>query len=109
MLAVFESLWWLGALLYVTGSIIINLGSNLIRKNHTMYTKETKPPFFKQWLALVGWSLFGLGNVLNFVAFMFAAQSLCAALGSVQFVSNLIFAKFINHETISGVSHQKGA
>jgi len=102
MLEVFgESLWWLGASLYITGSVMINLGSNLIRKNHTKYYKTNKPPFWKQWLALIGWALFGIGNTLNFVAFMFAAQSLCAALGSIQFVSNLIFAKLINNEKIS--------
>ena len=33
---------------------------------------------------------------MNFVGFMYAAQSLCAALGSVQFVSNLILANTIN-------------
>ena len=32
---------------------------------------------------------------------MFAAQSLLAALGSIQFVTNLFFAKFINKETIT--------
>ena len=32
----------------------------------------------------------------------FAAQSLLAALGSVQFVSNVFFAYFVLHEKVSG-------
>lgn len=99
-----ESLWWFGAIIYVIGSILINLGSNLIRKNHgdiSMLEEGVKPPpLYKRTLWLAGFSIFAVGNVMNFVAFMFAAQSLCAALGSVQFVSNLFFAAFINHETV---------
>ena len=48
-----------------------------------------------------GFSIFGIGNLFNFVAFMFAAQSLLSALGSIQFVSNLFFAKIINGEKIT--------
>lgn len=35
-----------------------------------------------------------------------AAQSLLAALGSVQFVTNVIFAKYLLHERVSSVNHQ---
>ncbi|GAB4817643.1 hypothetical protein N2152v2_004689 [Parachlorella kessleri] len=46
-------------------------------------------------------SIFATGNVLNFASFGFAAQSLLAALGVVQFLSNLVFARFMNHEHIT--------
>jgi len=50
-----------------------------------------------------GFFIFALGNILNFTGFMFAAQSLCSALGSIQFVTNLIFATLINHEVVTKV------
>jgi hypothetical protein len=99
-----SSLWWLGAVLYITGSVLSNLGTNLVRKNHTHYqAKARKTPCYQQWFAIIGWSIYAVGNVLNFVAFMFTAQSLLAALGSVQFVSNLFFATLINQEKVTRV------
>eukprot|EP01094_Clydonella_sp_ATCC50884_P019014 TRINITY_DN3625_c0_g2_i1.p1 TRINITY_DN3625_c0_g2~~TRINITY_DN3625_c0_g2_i1.p1 ORF type:complete len:351 (-),score=105.25 TRINITY_DN3625_c0_g2_i1:173-1225(-) len=97
-----SSLWWVGAIIYTFGSIIINLGSNLIRLNHETLSRipvDQHPPLYKRWAWLVGFTIFAIGNVLNFVGFMFTAQSLCAALGSVQFVTNLVFATLINKET----------
>ena len=38
----------------------------------------------------IGISFFTIGSLLNFVSFAFAAQSLLAALGGIQFVSNVI-------------------
>ena len=54
---------------------------------------------FHEWQA--GISLFAVGNILNFVSFGFAAQSLLAALGSVQFVSNVVFARFVLGERVT--------
>eukprot|EP01083_Nonionella_stella_P231036 816175_1 len=39
----------------------------------------------------IGWCLFVVGNVLNFSSFSKAPQSVLSALGSVQFVTNVIF------------------
>jgi len=39
--------------------------------------------------------MFVSGTVLNFVSFGFAAQSLLSALGAVQFLSNVVFARFV--------------
>lgn len=50
----------------------------------------------RTWLA--GVVLFIVGNVVNFVSFSFAAQSLLSALGSIQFVSNVVFARVLLHE-----------
>ena len=41
-----------------------------------------------------------LGSVMNFVSFSFAAQSLLAALGAVQFVANAVFARYCLHEHV---------
>jgi len=45
--------------------------------------------------------LFALGNVANFASFAFAAQSLLSALGSVQFISNVLFSRFVNKEPLT--------
>lgn len=42
--------------------------------------------------------VFVVANIANFASFAFAAQSLLAALGSIQFVSNVLFARFVNKE-----------
>lgn len=51
-----------------------------------------------QCMWLLGMLLFVAGNVLNFLSFAFAAQSLLAALAVVQFVANVVFARLINGE-----------
>lgn len=53
---------------------------------------------FRSWQ--LGVLLFGVGNVANFVSFGFAAQSLLAALGSIQFVSNVVFGWLVLHEQV---------
>ncbi len=50
-------LWWLGALIYLTGSVLINLGSNLIRYSHEHLknlAKENQPPIWKRYWWLAG-------------------------------------------------------
>lgn len=59
------------------------------------------PPIWKSKIWLLGFVFFTGGNALNFVSFGFAAQSLLAALGAVQFVSNVIFARFLLKEPMT--------
>lgn len=59
----------------------------------------TAPPEKTWWL--VGTCVFGFGALVVFLSFGFAAQSLLAALESVQFVSNVFFAKYIHKEEIT--------
>ena len=44
---------------------------------------------------VIGTIIFVSGSLLNFVAFAYAAQSMLASLESVQFVTNLLFGKFL--------------
>ncbi len=53
-----------------------------------------------RWVKRVGAVTFIAGGVLNFVSFGYAAQSLLASLGSVQFVTNVIFGKFVLSERV---------
>ncbi|GLC43081.1 hypothetical protein PLESTB_000865100 [Pleodorina starrii] len=101
-----RDLWYVGAIINVVGSIAINLGTNLMKLGHNKRAKvdcpeAQKPPVrkIKEWV--IGMSFFSVGNILNFVSFGFAAQSLLAALGSIQFVSNVVFAYFVLHEPIN--------
>eukprot|EP01062_Namystynia_karyoxenos_P047524 TRINITY_DN3589_c0_g1_i2.p1 TRINITY_DN3589_c0_g1~~TRINITY_DN3589_c0_g1_i2.p1 ORF type:complete len:732 (+),score=208.43 TRINITY_DN3589_c0_g1_i2:79-2196(+) len=99
--------WVVGALINLCGSVCINLGVNLIKQGHERMAKAVEeaeasgqePPKvtqFRHWQ--VGVVFFAVGNVCNFGSFAFAAQSLLAALGCVQFVSNVVFARYINGE-----------
>ncbi|XP_020111186.1 probable magnesium transporter NIPA8 isoform X5 [Ananas comosus] len=104
--------WVIGAGINIIGSITINFGTNLLKLGHDQRESHSIPcnveddgkiickpiVYFRTWR--IGILLFALGNCLNFVSFAFAAQSLLAALGSIQFVSNLIFAYFVFHKNI---------
>ncbi|KAI9081321.1 hypothetical protein K1719_036742 [Acacia pycnantha] len=54
-----------------------------------------------QILLCVPWGRGSLENCLNFISFGYAAQSLLAALGSVQFVSNIAFAYFVLNKMVT--------
>ncbi|GAX78098.1 hypothetical protein CEUSTIGMA_g5540.t1 [Chlamydomonas eustigma] len=98
--------WYVGAIINVTGSISINLGTNVMKLGHNQRAQmalpeEKKPPIMKNRYWQVGLVVFILGNIANFASFGFAAQSLLAALGSVQFVSNVVFASTVLKEKIT--------
>ena len=52
-------------------------------------------------LRTIGTLVFVFGNLFTFAAFGFGAQSLLASLESVQFVSNVVFAKYVHKEKIT--------
>ena len=49
----------------------------------------------------IGTFIFVSGSLCNFVSFGYAAQSLLASLQSVQFLSNMIFAKVVHKEMLT--------
>lgn len=77
--------------MYTFGSISINLGANIVRLSHVRDSRT----FF-----CIGYSFFALGNLANFAALNLAAQSLLEALGAVQFLSNLAFARLVQGDTV---------
>ncbi|RLN08003.1 putative magnesium transporter NIPA8 isoform X1 [Panicum miliaceum] len=105
--------WVIGALINIVGSVAINFGTNLLKLGHDQREKlsainnsEGNDKFvpksvmhFQTWR--IGILFFAAGNCLNFMSFAYAAQSLLAALGSIQFVSNIAFAYFVLNKTIS--------
>jgi magnesium transporter len=62
---------------------------------------EKKKSYIEEHLWGVGTTVFVSSSIMCFVAFGFAAQSLLASLESVQFVSNIFFAKFVLKEEIT--------
>jgi Magnesium transporter NIPA len=59
-------------------------------------------PKKREWsLRAIGTFIFVFGNLFTFAAFGFGAQSLLASLESVQFVSNIVFAKYVHKERIT--------
>ncbi|KAF8378088.1 hypothetical protein HHK36_029424 [Tetracentron sinense] len=105
--------WVIGAFINLFGSLAINFGTNLLKLGHNQRERFSmldsdgtsgklvlKPIiYFQTWR--VGILFFVLGNCLNFISFGYAAQSLLAALGSVQFASNIAFAYFVLNKMVT--------
>ncbi|KAH6823737.1 magnesium transporter [Perilla frutescens var. hirtella] len=102
--------WVVGAFINLFGSVAINFGTNLLKLGHDERERHSidgtngkafmKPIiYFQTWR--IGILFFILGNSLNFISFGYAAQSLLAALGSIQFVSNILFAYFVLNKTVA--------
>ncbi|KAK2968836.1 hypothetical protein RJ640_028229 [Escallonia rubra] len=105
--------WVIGAFINLFGSIAINFGTNLLKLGHDERERhsilgsegangktELKPIiYFQTWR--IGLLFFALGNCLNFLSFGYAAQSLLAALGSIQFVSNIAFSYFVLNKMVT--------
>ncbi|XP_060217076.1 probable magnesium transporter NIPA8 [Lycium barbarum] len=105
--------WVIGALINLLGNIFINFGTNLLKLGHderkkhfvlanvgTNVRARMKPIiYFQAWR--VGILFFAIGNCLNFISFGYAAQSLLAALGSIQFISNIGFAYYVLNKRVT--------
>ncbi|CAN8266384.1 unnamed protein product [Cochlearia groenlandica] len=103
--------WVIGAFINIFGSVAINFGTNLLKLGHNERERlalqdggggktALKPIIhFQTWR--VGILVFLLGNCLNFISFGYAAQSLLAALGSIQFVSNIAFAYVVLNKMVT--------
>jgi magnesium transporter len=78
-----------------TASSSINSTSSTAKSSLKQSTKDI------QTLWYTGASSLGAGSILNFISMGFAPQSLLASLGSVQFISNVVFGKVILKETVT--------
>jgi hypothetical protein len=112
--------WAVGVSLGLLGSIAINTGNNLqslglksLKSEGRKYLPgkpktvpvndegeridkaNTAPNPCSSSVWIIGTTIFITGSLLNFVSYAFAAQSMLASLESVQFVTNLLFGKFM--------------
>ncbi|KAL7750401.1 hypothetical protein RI367_004174 [Sorochytrium milnesiophthora] len=96
-----RSRWVIGVLISIVSNIVLNLGLNVqkyaFNKNQAL-PEELHKPEYKLPIWLLGFGVWLLGNIGNFVALPFAAQSLLAPLGAISLISNAIFAPLINKE-----------
>ena len=100
-----EHCWLIGVAVTFIGQIINNFGTNVVKYSHTLtnnqsvYDSREKK---RSWIIFfAGWMLFVLGISLDFISFAYTAQSILAAVASIQFISNLIFAKLMLKEKIT--------
>lgn len=83
----------------VGGSAATDAGMPRLRSSPSLSApRRWRFPGNRVWLA--GILLFSNGNLLNFASFAFAAQSLLSALGTVQFISNILFGRYVNKEQV---------
>jgi len=113
--------WTYGITFNIIGSILINGGQNFIKLGHDIRNESNQnvSPKSVNSHVLVKSSLlthkngrgrmsyiagvvsYTIGSIANFASFGFAPQSLLAAFGSTQFVSNVFFAKFVLGERVT--------
>lgn len=80
-----------------------NIGTNVIKlaiNRRQLLPPDERPRLMRIPLWGAGFSMFALGTAMSFGAFRFAAQSLLSGLGSVQFLSQVVFSRFVLHEKI---------
>lgn len=106
------SQFWIGVLLNVIGSILVNFGINIMKHSHSISSiqavgspkSSATPPLTLLGLEM-SWSkgafVFATGSFATFVSFAYGSQSLLASLGTLQFISNVFFSRFVLQQTIS--------
>eukprot|EP00871_Galdieria_phlegrea_P002306 jgi/Galph1/3076/GphlegSOOS_G1730.1 len=98
------SSWWIGIILSICGSVGTNLGINL--QKLAINQRQQLAPSQRRRLShmplwLLGLFVFLFSNVVGFFSFRYAAQSVLAGLSSLQFLSHVLFARFILKEATS--------
>ena len=89
----------LGIALGLTASIGINVGNNLqalgLQQQAALGVEKKTNTF------ITGTTVFAVASIVNFVAFAFAPAAVLAPLESVQFVTNLLFARIVRKEHVT--------
>ena len=80
----------IGILLAVVGNVGVNLGTNMVSLHHDLLTAGKGI----SWLQTAGFVVYAISAIMAFAAYMFGQAVVIAALGSVQFVSNVFCGKF---------------
>lgn len=88
-----------GIMLGLGASVGINLGNNL--QSHGLHLMADRGLDRRPLIWKIGAATFGIASLINFGAFGFAPAAVLAPLESIQFVTNLIFGKFVNNAHIT--------
>lgn len=85
----------IGVIMGLVSSIFINIGQNIQSIGATARPEyQDNPCSSKTWR--IGLYIFLFGSIGNQVSFSFAPASVLVPLEAVQFVTNVIFSKFVN-------------
>ena len=90
-----NTLVFIGIVIHVCGSIGINTGQNVQAMALAKLSGREKGMPWKSNMWNVGCAVFISCSILNFVALTLAPASILVPLESVQFISNVLFGKFI--------------
>jgi len=88
-----EANWITGVVLNLIGQFCINLSTHLIQYSHLLTAKHRKAGIQSLRPSAIfstAWCMFITGNVLSFVSFSYATQTVLSSLGSVQFIANTV-------------------
>ena len=89
-----------GVVIAITASVGINVGQNLQAVGlQSSPEAAANPCSSRTWT--VGLAIFITGSLLNFAAFSFAAASIVVPIEAVQFVTNVMFSKFVNKVAVT--------
>lgn len=97
------NLWYVGVFIMVIGTILQAGGSNLQRLSARREVAKSSDPkerkgIMKQPLAVMGIVMLVSGGIVSSTALVFSAQSILAPLILLIFISNPVFAHFLNGE-----------
>ena len=84
----------LGICMGLVSSVLINVGQNIQALGAKEPGADVKPCTSKKWV--IGLTIFIIGSLGNAVAMAFASATILVPLESSQFVTNVLFSKFIN-------------
>jgi len=90
--------YFIGVGMGLIGSVGINIGQNLQSNGLKSLADRTKPCRSRTWT--IGVSIFICSSLINFLAFAFAPATVLVSLEAVQYVTNVIFNRFINRVLI---------
>mmetsp|Transcript_25883 Transcript_25883/g.46814 ORF Transcript_25883/g.46814 Transcript_25883/m.46814 type:complete len:365 (-) Transcript_25883:53-1147(-) len=89
----------IGVSMGLLGSVAINMGQNLQAMGLKALEDQSKPWLSKSWS--IGMTIFIVGSMVNFAAFSFAPASVLVPLEAVQFVTNVIFNRYVNQTPVT--------
>jgi len=89
----------LGIAIGLLSSIAINVGQNLQSIGGKMVGADKDPCSSKTWV--IGLTIFAVGALGNMLAMAFASATILVPLESSQFVTNILFSKFVNKVAVT--------
>ena len=91
----------LGILMGIAGSVGINVGQNLQAGGLAALPEEQRSNPCRSRIWIVGQAVFIAFSLLNFAALALAPSSVLMPLESIQFITNIVYNRFVNHKLVT--------